>query len=230
MDALPIAAATAPRRRRTSSDHIADALRAAINSGQLADAAELNQVELAEHFGVSRVPVREAIRRLEAEGLIEAAAHRRAIVRSISVNDIVEAYELRALVEGHLTEAAVPYVDERRLAQLSRLNRAMRVEHDEARWLALDAQFHRTLYEPAGRPSAIDFVQLLRGRIERYVLIRSESFQVEGTRRLTREHATIVRLTRAGDAAGARAIVERHLSRTRDAVVKRRRSAAASGA
>src|SRR5262249_22629331 len=121
-----------------------------------------------------------------------------------------------------------PHVDDARLARMSRLNRAMRVEHDEARWLALDAEFHRTLYEPAGRPSAIEFVQLLRGRIERYVLMRSESFQVEGTRRLTREHATIVRLVRAGDAGGARAVVERHLNRTRDAVVKLRRATAAS--
>jgi DNA-binding GntR family transcriptional regulator len=176
------------------------------------------------------VPVREAIRRLEAEGLIEAAAHRRAVVRAISVTDIVEAYELRALVEGHLTEVAVPHVDRPRLLLLTRLNRAMRVEHDEARWLALDAEFHRTLYEPAGRPTAIQFVQQLRGRVERYVLMRSDSFRVEGTRRLTREHATIVRLARAGDAAGARAAVERHLHRTRDAVVKLRRAAAKNAA
>src|SRR4051794_10802535 len=63
--------------RRTASDEVADTLREAIIAGTFEDGAELNQVELARHFGVSRVPVREALRRLEAEGLVSAEAHRR---------------------------------------------------------------------------------------------------------------------------------------------------------
>src|SRR4051794_22192488 len=61
--------------RRTASDEVADTLRGAIINGQFDDGQELNQVELARHFGVSRVPVREALRRLQAEGLVTAEAH-----------------------------------------------------------------------------------------------------------------------------------------------------------
>ncbi|MDW5598223.1 GntR family transcriptional regulator [Conexibacter stalactiti] len=220
MEAPPSVPAPAPRSRRTSSNHVADALRAAIDSGHLPDGAELNQVELAAHFGVSRVPVREAIRLLQAEGLVEAAAHRRAVVRGLDLAGLAESYEVRALLEGHLTELAVPHVDRSRLTRLGRLNRAMRSEGDELRWLALDAEFHRTLYEPAGRPGALEIVAQLRRRAERYVLMRSRPFAVEGTRHLTREHAQIVRMARAGEAANARAAVERHLLRLCDAILK----------
>lgn len=228
MEAPPSVAAPAPRHRRTTSEHVADALRAAINSGQLADGEELNQVELAEHFGVSRVPVREAIRRLEAEGLIEAAAHRRAVVRGIALADILEAYELRTLVEGHLTEAAVPHVDRELIARLTQLNRAMRDERDQARWLALDTEFHAALYEPAGRPTAVRFVQQLRTRVERYVLMWHEGEVGEASRPMMREHATIVRLAREGQATAARAEVERHLERALASILRRRRAALAA--
>lgn len=220
MEAPPSVPAPAPRSRRSSSDHVADALRAAIDSGHLPDGAELNQVELAAHFGVSRVPVREAIRLLQAEGRIEAAAHRQAVVRGLDLAGLAESYELRALLEGHLTETAVPRLDRSRLTRLGQLNRAMRSEGDELRWLALDAEFHRTLYVPAGRPGALEIVAQLRRRAERYVLMRSRPFAVEGTRRLTREHAEIARLARAGEAAAARAAVERHLLALCEAIQK----------
>lgn len=220
MEAPPPVAAPAIRSRRTSSDHVADALRAAINSGHLADGAELNQVELAEHFGVSRVPVREAIRRLEAEGLIEAAAHRRAVVRGFDLAGIAESFELRALIEGHLVEAAVPLLTRRHLNALTELNAAMREEAEDRRILALDGEFHRRLYEPAGRPTALEISTQLRSRAERYVLLRSDSFVGEQVRWLTRDHGTIVRLARSGDGTATRAAIERHLGRLCDAILR----------
>jgi DNA-binding GntR family transcriptional regulator len=223
VEASPPVAAPAIRSRRTSSDHVADALRAAINSGHLADGEELNQVELAEHFGVSRVPVREAIRRLEAEGLIEAAAHRRAVVRGFDLAGIAESFELRALIEGHLVEAAVPLLTRRHFNELTELNAAMRTAaeaDDDRRFLALDASFHHRLYEPAGRPTALEISTQLRSRAERYVLLRSDSFVGEQARWLTRDHATIVRIARSGDATAARHAIERHLGRLCDAILR----------
>jgi DNA-binding GntR family transcriptional regulator len=220
VEAPPTVTAPATRSRRTSSDHVADALRAAINSGHLADGAELNQVELAEHFGVSRVPVREAIRRLEAEGLIEAAAHRRAVVRGFDLAGIAESFELRALIEGHLVEAAVPLLERSLLSDLATLNATIRDEPDDRRVLALDAEFHRRLYEPAGRPTALEIVTQLRSRAERYVLLRSDCFVGEQVRWLTRDHATILRLARSGDGTATRAAIERHLGRLCDAILR----------
>lgn len=219
MEGPPIASTPELRNRRTTSDHIADALRTAINSGQLEDGAVLNQVELAEHFGVSRVPVREAMRRLEAEGLIDASAHRRAVVRGLSLERIAEAYELRALIEGHLAAAAVPNLDRARLDRLTALNRELRDTTDHVRYLELNAQFHTTLYEAARRPLALEFVDSLRQRAERYVQMWSRGRGLDRARQVTREHAAIVRLARQGDADGVRAAVQEHIEHTLTAVL-----------
>lgn len=207
------------RNRRTTSDHIADALRAAINSGQLEDGAELNQVEIAGHFGVSRVPVREAMRQLQAEGLIDASAHRRAVVRGISIDTLREAYELRALLEGRLAAAAVPKLDRARLERLAALNRALRESRDHTRYLELNSQFHNTLYEVADRPLAYEFVESLRQRSERYVQMWSKGRGLNRGRQVAREHGLIVRYARAGDAAAAQRAVEEHIQHTLDAVL-----------
>lgn len=219
MEGPPIASTPELRNRRTTSDHIADALRTAINSGQLEDGAVLNQVELAEHFGVSRVPVREAMRRLEAEGLIDASAHRRAVVRGLSLDRIVEAYELRALLEGHLAAAAVPHLDKARLDRLAALNRALREETDHVRYLELNAEFHTTLYEAARRPLALEFVDNLRQRAERYVQMWSRGRGLDRARQVAREHALIVRLARQGDVEGVRAAVQEHIEHTLTSVL-----------
>ena len=229
MQNLQIGEAPELRNRRTSSDYIADALREAINGGQLEDGAVLNQVELAEHFGVSRVPVREAIRRLEAEGLVEAAAHRRAVVRGLSLDRIAEVYELRALLEGHLVEQAVPHFDRAGVERLGELNRALRDERDHARWLELNAAFHEALYAPAERPTALELVDSLRQRGERYVQMWSHGRGLARTSQVTREHTAIVRCVRRGDAAGAREAIVAHIEHTRDAVLKLHRAATTNG-
>jgi DNA-binding GntR family transcriptional regulator len=113
-----LAAEPSGRARKTTADHIADALRAAIYDGQFADGEELNQVGLARYFKVSRVPIREALRRLQAEGLVSDAAHRRALVIGLDLGQIVEAIEIRAVLEGHLVAKAGPRLDAATLARL----------------------------------------------------------------------------------------------------------------
>src|SRR5579872_6976730 len=92
--------------RKTTTDYLADALRIAIYDGQFDDNEELNQVELAEFFGVSRVPVREALRQLQAEGLVQSIAHHRTVVCGMSLAQIIESIEMRAVLESHLLRKA----------------------------------------------------------------------------------------------------------------------------
>src|SRR4051812_31919642 len=94
------------RERKTITDYLATALRTAIHDGQFADNEELNQVELAEFFGVSRVPIREALRQLQAEGLVQAIAHHRTVVAGMNLPQITEAIEMRAVLEAHLLRKA----------------------------------------------------------------------------------------------------------------------------
>jgi DNA-binding GntR family transcriptional regulator len=209
------------RDRRITADYIAAALRDAIYRGDLADQAVLNQAAIASHFGVSRVPVREAMRELQAEGLIETHAHRLAVVRGLDLERLIEIYDLRALLEGFLMERATYDIDARRLNELRVLEKRMRDEEDHARWLELNARFHRMLYEPSGAKITLELAEQLRGRAERYVRLWRGGEGLHRPREAGHEHAEILTLVGAGDAAGARAAVERHILHTRDRLIER---------
>jgi len=210
------------RERRITADYVADALREAIHQGELADGAILNQAAIASHFGVSRVPVREAMRQLQAEGLIETRAHRLAVVRGLDVDRLVEVYDLRALLEGYMIELAVPHIDAERLRELRALEKEMRKEDDHARWLELNARFHRMLYEPSGRETTLELTDQLRARAERYVRLWSRGSGVHRPMEAASGHARILDLVARGDGPGARQEIERHIEKTRDRVVAAR--------
>lgn len=209
------------RDRRITADYVADALREAINRGELDDGAVLNQAALAQHFGVSRVPVREAMRQLQAEGLIATRAHRLAVVRGLDLERLEEVYDLRALLEGFLIERAVPHMDEAKLQELRALEKEMRGEDDHGAWLELNARFHRKLYEPSGAETTLELIDQLRMRAERYVRLWSRGAGVHRAAEAGREHAQILKLVAAGDAAGARKALELHIQHTRDRLVAR---------
>lgn len=208
------------RQRRTTPDHIADSLRAAIYQGSLPDGAVLNQVAVAEHFGVSRVPVREAMRQLQAEGLISAQAHRRPTVCGLSLERILEIFDLRAIIEGYLAEKAVQQTSESTLSELSSLLEKMQSARDHAAWLELNARFHHALYEPSGAVTALQIAEQLRGRAERYLQIWSEGRGVHRSSEAAREHERILSYARTGDASAVRREVEQHVIHTRDEVVR----------
>lgn len=202
--------------RRITADYVADALRQAIHRGDLADGAVLNQAALAAHFGVSRVPVREAMRQLQAEGLIETRAHRLAVVRGLDLERIVEIYDVRALLEGFVIERAVPHVTAEQLRRARAIDEQMRGSADHAHWLELNARFHALLYAPSGAETTLELIEQLRARGERYVRLWSRGRGLHRPAEAGEEHAAIIALVEAGDAAGARVATERHVRHTRD--------------
>ena len=208
------------RSRRITSDYIVEALREAIHRGALADGAVLNQVAIAERFGVSRVPVREAMRQLQAEGLISAQAHRRAVVRALGVDGIAEVYELRALLEGYLVERAVPAMDAARLRRLQAIDDEMRQVSDHGRWLKLNSRFHDTLYEPSEAQTALELAEQLRTRAERYVNLWTHGQGMQRNAEAGGEHQRIIQAVGAGDVERARTEVERHILHTRDRLLE----------
>jgi DNA-binding GntR family transcriptional regulator len=205
--------------RRITADYVADDLREAIQSGVLEDGAVLNQAALAAHFGVSRVPVREAMRQLQAEGLIDAEAHQLAVVRGLSLERIAEAYDNRALLEGYLTERAVPRLTAESIEELREAERIMRPVADHAEWLRLNTAFHHIILQAAGDETGLELVALLRTRSQRYVRMWSGH---EGTHQPVdagREHVEIIECIAAGDPAAARLSVERHIRHTGERLV-----------
>ena len=207
------------RDRRITADYVAAALREAIYRGDLADGAVLNQAAIASYFGVSRVPVREAMRELQAEGLIETRAHRLAVVRGLDLERLIEIHDLRALLEGFLIERAMPNIDADRLRDLRSVERKMRNEQDHTRWLELNAKFHELLYEPSGAKTTLELSEQLRARAERYARLWSGGEGIHRPAEAGREHAAILRLVAAGDVDGARQAIEEHIAHTRDRLV-----------
>lgn len=204
--------------RRTASEAVAESLRSAIRSGRLADGAELNQVALAEHFGVSRVPVREAMRQLQAEGWITARPHHRAVVHALGREQILEILELRALLESHLMAKSVANIGEARLARLERLCEQMERLTDHERWLEANRTFHRELYVDSGAETTIELVEQLSAQVERYVRdLRGKGVERNGE--AVAEHRAILEAVRARDVPKAKRLIEAHIEHTRQLVV-----------
>lgn len=210
---MPLTELPSLAERQTASDHVADALRQAIVSGQFEDGEELNQVELAQHFNVSRVPIREALRRLEAEGLVSAEAHRRATVIGLNRERGAEIFEIRALLECFMLERAAPALSKEDLATLGELCDAMDEigTDDHPQWLELNRRFHHLLLGPAGSQVAMAIVERLVGQVERY-LRRSGGVQRAGE--AGREHRQILRALSRGDVERAKDVLSKHILST----------------
>jgi DNA-binding GntR family transcriptional regulator len=202
--------------RRTASDEVADTLREAIIAGTFEDGEELNQVELARHFGVSRVPVREALRRLEAEGLVSAEAHRRVVVPGLDRDRISEIFEIRALLEGYLLERAAPKLGPDELAALTDTLDSMDRARGHEAWLARNHEFHHQLLAGSDAPTTMDIIERLSGQVERYL---RRMGGIVRTDEAGREHRAIVDALERGAVKQASKALSKHVLSTRDAVV-----------
>jgi DNA-binding GntR family transcriptional regulator len=202
--------------QRTTPDYIADALRVAIYDGQFRDGEELNQVELASYFKVSRVPIREALRQLQAENLVRSIAHRRAVVIGLDLDEMLELIEIRAVLEGFLVAKAGPRLDGAALRRLGDLcDEADRIKDYGYNWVLKNWEFHRTLYQPSQSKAAIAMVERLNLRVERYV---RRSGGITRLRQAAAEHRRILRDIERGDFAAASDHMRRHIVQTGEQV------------
>ena len=200
------------RERQTAASAVADSLRAAIQSGALHDGVELNQVALAEHFGISRVPVREAMRALVAEGWISALPHRRAVVAAVSPARVAETFDVRALLESHLLEKSIAAMDAAHLERLRTLSFAMEKMTDHGEWVTANRQWHQLLLEPSGSEMTLELIAQLTSQVERYLHQRGEN--VERQAEAEHEHHDILRAVAANEVDVARALLTAHIGHT----------------
>lgn len=201
-----------PPPRAQGGPAILAALRADISSGKLAPGAVLRQAELAEQFGTSRIPVREALNSLQAEGLVQIEPNRGAYVTTLGADELHELFDLRVLLETDLLRRAVPLHTERTLRRLESVQHELDGETEPLEWLRLDRAFHDGLYAPSGRPRSLQMVASLRAAVERFYLAQ---LGPEARRPgWNDEHQRLIALVRAGDADGACAKLEGHLRET----------------
>ena len=199
------------QRYRTTPDLIADELREEIRLGVLAGGQPLPQEELANRFGVSRIPVREALLRLEGEGLVAVYPNRGAVVTRFTADEVREIYHLRRLLEGDALARAVRRMTDADLKRIElTMDRAERGAGD-LDWAELDGAFHAALYEPAGHPRQSAMIAALRGTVDRY-WTAYEALPAH-TEAWLDDHRRIVAACRARDAEMARLVLHEHLAR-----------------
>jgi DNA-binding GntR family transcriptional regulator len=202
------------KERRITADYVADSVREAILSGRMPDGAILSQAAIAERLGVSRVPVREAMRELQAEGLIEARAHHVAAVRGFSLKRIGELYDYRALLEGHMTRRALKAMSPAAVERMRAKNAEMLSETDHSVWLRLNGQFHELVLRAGGDETGRELVDMLRRRGERYARMWRGGFGVHEPEAVAAEHQRMIEALESGDADAAAAAVELHIRQT----------------
>jgi DNA-binding GntR family transcriptional regulator len=205
-------------RLDSTADAVAASLREMIINGELQAGERLVERDLAEHFGISRIPMREAIQRLEREGLLDIFRNRGAIVRMLSASDVQEIYDMRALLEGDAIYRSVKRLDDETLARAELVHRLLGESSVPRRQGELNREFHALLYSCCGNERQLKAIAELRSQVERYerlqatLLADTPSFQVE--------HEEILQACRERNARGARAMTAAHLDSARRIVLR----------
>jgi DNA-binding GntR family transcriptional regulator len=199
--------------RQTLSDRVYEQIRNAILRGEVPDGTELNQVELANALGVSRVPVREALRRLQAERLLDASPFQRCVVTSLSKAQVLEFYDLRQELEvfGVLRSRAREDFASVLLPDARETAAKLSLDQNGEDWFQADLEFHRVLNgRGSGTASIVDEI---RFRIYRYRHLAEPN--IERREQVIAEHAGILSAVEGGDPGEIRAAIETHIGGTR---------------
>lgn len=199
-------------KRQSVPETLRDSLQERILSGEIREGDWLIQDAIAEEYDVSRMPVREALRQLEACGLVVMRTHRGAVVTSIPTEQVEELFELRATLECDVLRRASARTTDRDMAEarsiLDQLD-ASYTQGDMGSWGRLNWAFHRRLYEPANRIQTLNILQGINLQIERYV--RLHLLLTQGAEEAVREHRELLRLCAARATDKAVAYLRRHI-------------------
>lgn len=202
---------TVPESQPTTNtaERIADHLRAAILQGELKSKQPLRQDELAAQLGVSKIPVREALYQLKAEGLVTFIPNRGAAVSELSPAEVDEIYTMRLALETVALRRAIPRLTIAELRQAEDILTVIDQEPNVARWGELNWEYHATLYHPAGLPRLLEWVRTLHVNVARYLVIYLSGMDYQAVSQ--QEHRAILAACRQGDVEAATAHLEKHL-------------------
>ena len=201
-----------PLRRQTLTGMTLDALRERILRGAFPEGEPLRQDAIAEELGVSRIPVREALRQLEAEGLVTFHPHRGAVVTTLSLDEITELFELRADIESDLLRRSIPLMkpaDHRLATEILDAYETALHTGKVAAWGELNWQFHSSLYAPSNRLFTLGIVGKLHQHSDRY--LRMQLSLTHGESRARSEHRAILAAVRKRDTVKAPTLMRAHI-------------------
>ncbi|WP_457106887.1 GntR family transcriptional regulator [Methylobacterium sp. P5_C11] len=216
-------------RHKTVAAAVADSLRQQILNGDLPAGAQLRQDALAEAFGISRIPVREALLQLEATNLVKIMPHRGAVVTGLSLLEVEDIFQLRVQLEPQLLLLSAPHLtpdDLRNLDVVSKEYGTALETGQVLRWGDLNRRFHLDLLRHADRPRSLSIVSGLLQDCERPT--RLQIGTSEDATRAVREHAEILALCAARKGEEAAASLRHHIEHIADTLTTLYRGALAN--
>lgn len=216
---LPLDMRIVGGRPPTAQQLAYEAVRGAIMRGALAPGTRLTQSQLADQLSLSTTPVREALRRLAGDGLVQIDAHRGAIVRGLDKTELLEIYELRLLLEPLAIRKAVEQITESDLAEAETLWERMNDHSDIGAWSEVNREFHAVFARACNSPNLIRILRGLRDSAAPYVrwsIVLHPGFSITANE----EHRELLDACRDRDAGRAAAVEERHLRATLAAVMQ----------
>jgi DNA-binding GntR family transcriptional regulator len=204
--------------RQSLHDRVYHEVREAISSGRIAPSTPITIRGLADALGTSPMPVRDAIRRLAAEGVLESLPNRTVTVPRLTAARFREIRDIRIALEGMATEAAADAISACDLALLEDLHRRMRNlrSHDRTEYLPLNRRFHFTIYQASGMVTVVSIVDPLWLRIGPLL----HSVTKHGLNKAQDHHDDALEALRAGDGPAARCAIESDISEAADQVLK----------
>ncbi|NDZ18323.1 GntR family transcriptional regulator [Variovorax sp. WS11] len=199
-----------------SADSVTTALRDMILTGSLGIGVQLRQEALAKRFGVSRIPVREALKRLQAEGLVQHTPHQGSIVASQSIPELLETLDIRIGLETRALKLAIPLMK----ASDHKAAREIMARYDASdsplEWTELNLEFHLCLYRPCGRPRLLKMIEeIVRGI---GIHLRAQQSYKAGRKSPQSEHREILKACVARDVPLAIELLEKHIEHTQSAL------------
>jgi DNA-binding GntR family transcriptional regulator len=206
---------------RTLSALIVDQLRQSILAGVHVAGTQLRQDALAETYNVSRIPVREALFQLEAEGLVRIAPHKGAVVSELSLEEINDVFDLRAILEPRLLAHSLPLLDSSDFDQLESIQTRFRnsiATRNIREWGEINAEFHLALYSRASQPRSQAIVAGLLQTSDRYTRLQlSNTAAMDAAEK---EHAELIALCRARKGDEACRFLAQHIETVRQGLLR----------
>ncbi|OKY25654.1 GntR family transcriptional regulator [Thalassotalea sp. PP2-459] len=205
---------------KTRTQLVVETLREKILNGEIKAGQPLRQAALAEELNVSRIPVREALLQLEAEGLVAFEPHKGATATELNIEQVDELFELRAMLECELLAASIPNLSEETLEHatllLGKLDKALGKENAANTWSELNSDYHNCLYSGANRPQTQELVNMLNKNADRY--IRMHLLWAGGISKAESEHNELLALCKSGDIEKAMVLMKQHILGSRDEI------------
>ncbi len=202
----------APLENRTLRQQVADHLREEILSSRLAPGEELGEVALARSLGISRGPLREALGQLAAEGLVTIVPRRGAVVKRLTHQEFIDAYQVREALESLAIRLAVPRLRDDSKAELHRMARDMEraaEAGDTDRFFDINRRFHAALVDASGNQKLVEVHGQLVAQMAR--LLKQSVELRGGMAQSAAEHRAILKAVDAGDPGRAARLLEEHI-------------------